>query len=104
MAVEMSYPHLLIGAGEPARLERNPRVRVAQIVMDYNQFHWTAEQFCEQYPHLTPAEVHAALTYYYDHRQQIDDEIQAELKDVEADRARAGRSPLAEKLRARGLL
>jgi len=32
------------------------------------------------YPQLTPAEVHAALAYYYDHR----DAIQQDIRDAEA--------------------
>jgi len=32
---------------------------------------WTVEDFVEQYD-LTPAEVHAGLSYYYDHKDEID--------------------------------
>jgi len=32
----------------------------------------TAEEILEAYPHLTAAQVHAALSYYYDHRAEID--------------------------------
>lgn len=32
----------------------------------------TAEEILEAYPNLTAAQVHAALSYYYDHRAEID--------------------------------
>ena len=32
---------------------------------------WTVEDFIEQYD-LTPAEVHAGLSFYYDHKDEID--------------------------------
>ena len=32
----------------------------------------TAEEILEAYPSLTAAQVHAALSYYYDHRAEID--------------------------------
>jgi uncharacterized protein (DUF433 family) len=36
----------------------------------YNQG-WSVEDFVEQYD-LTPAEIHAGLSYYYDHKDEID--------------------------------
>jgi len=44
---------------------------------------WSAEEIVRQYPHLTAAEVHAALGYYYDHSAEIDAEIAAELRAVD---------------------
>ena len=82
MAVELNYPHIVKSQGDPARLKRNPRVRVTQIVIDYLEHKWSAEEFCKHYPHLIPAEVHAALTYYYDNKEEIDGEIEAELKEL----------------------
>jgi hypothetical protein len=52
------------------------------------------------YPHITLADVHAALACYWDHKDEIDqqmkdaDEFVAELKDSN------GTSPLARKLAA----
>ncbi len=38
-----------------------PRIRVAQIIMDYIFHGMSPEEICRQYPHLKPAEVHAAF-------------------------------------------
>jgi hypothetical protein len=75
----LDYPHIHKAAGEPARLDRFPRVRVAQIVADHLGYGWSAEEIVRQYPHLTPAEIHAALAYYFDHREEIDVELSDEL-------------------------
>lgn len=101
MAESISYPHIEKVPGEPARLQRLPRVRVAQIVMDFLAHAWSAEKICEEYPHLRPAEVHAAMAYYYDHRPEIDAEIAEEMRLVEEAMAQPP-SPLA--LRLRGLV
>lgn len=37
---------------------------------------WSVERICEDYG-LTPAEVHAAWAFYYDHKVEIDDRIDA---------------------------
>ena len=80
MTVQATYPHISSPEGEPARLARRPRIRVAQIAMDYLAHGWSVEEMCRQHPDLTPAEVHAAMTYYWDHRVEIDQEIRDEWK------------------------
>ena len=75
----LDYPHITRAAGDVARLDRLPRIRVAQIAADHIGNGWSAEEIVRQYPHLTAAEVHAALGYYYDHRAEIDAELAAEV-------------------------
>jgi uncharacterized protein (DUF433 family) len=104
MAVALMYPHIVKSEGQPARLERVPRVRVAQIVMDHLAHGWSAEELCRQHPYLKPAEAYAALGYYYDHADEIDAEIRAELEQAEQARATATRSPFYVRMRAKGLL
>ena len=91
-------------AGEPARLSRLPRIRIAQIVMDYLAHGWSPDEMCRHYPHLAPAEAHAAMTYYYDHQAEIDAEIREELDEADRDHQAADNSPLRLRLRAKGLL
>lgn len=79
----MTYPHIVKRSGEPARLERHARTRVAMIVADYLWHGWSAEEIVRQYPYLTLAETHAALTYYFDHREEIEEELVAEYRQVE---------------------
>jgi hypothetical protein len=53
------------------------------IVADHLGYGWSAEEIIRQYPYLTPAEVHAALAYYFDHREEIDGELAAELAELD---------------------
>lgn len=82
MATELTYPHILKESGKPAHLEDHPRTRVAMVVADYLWRGWSAEEIVRQYPYLTLAEVHAALTYFFDHRKEIEDEVVAEYREV----------------------
>ena len=104
MPVMTAYQHIEEVEGEPARLSRLPRVRVAQIVMDAMAHGWTAEQMCGQHPHLTPAEVHSALAYYYDHQEALDEEIRREWGSADADASAAVRSPFFLRMKAEGVL
>jgi len=63
MSLELAYPHVEKLVGRPARLVRVPRVRVAQLVMDYLAHGWSVDEMCRQYPCLSLAEAHAAMTY-----------------------------------------
>ena len=91
MSIDVTYPHIEKPEGQPARLRRTPRVRVAQIVMDYLAHGWSVDEMCRQHPYLSQAEAHAAMTYYFDHKEEVDAEIEAEWR--EAERARAGAMP-----------
>lgn len=104
MATELTYPHVEQPRGAPPHLKRLPRVRVAQIVMDYLAHGWSADEMCRQHRHLTPAEVHAAMTYYFDHQEEMDEEIRNELDEANRMRADAARSPFYTRLRSQGRL
>ena len=58
-------------------------------------------QIAATYPTITLAQVHAALAYYYDHRDEILAAIAEEERFVEELKAKSGPSLLQEKLRQR---
>lgn len=100
----LSYPHIDKQDNQPARLQRFPRVRVAQIVMDYLAYGWSVEEICRQHLYLKPAEAHAAMGYYFDHQEEIDQEITQEWEQVQASITPGTRSPFYTRMKARGLL
>jgi Protein of unknown function (DUF433) len=98
--VAPAYPHIVKENGQPARLESHPRVRVAMIVMDYLAYGWSPDEIRRQHPHLTLAEVHSAMGYYYDHQGEIDTEITTELVEVDGAFQNPKRSAVWVKLKA----
>ncbi len=52
------------------------RVRVADIATYALMHNWSVEKIAEELE-LTPAQIHAALSYYYDHQAEIDAAIKA---------------------------
>ena len=97
------YPHIEELPGQPARLQRLPRVRVAQIVMDYLAHGWSPDEICRQYPHLRSAEAHSAMAFYFDHQAEIDAEIRQEWEAAEQERHDTIRSPFLQRLIAKRL-
>lgn len=53
------------------------RITVENIAIDFNAG-MSPQQIIDERPHLTLAQIYAALTYYYANKKQIDAEIAAE--------------------------
>jgi hypothetical protein len=100
----LSYPHIEKSDNLSARLQRLPRVRIAQIVMDYIAYGWSVEEICRQHLYLTLAEAHAAMGYYFDHQEEIDQEIRQELQQAQENMTQATKSPFYIRMKAKGLL
>jgi hypothetical protein len=104
MTSRVVYPHIKKPEGEPAHLQRLPRVRVAQVAMDYLAYGWSVEEMCRQHPYLRPSEAYAAMGYYFDFQEEIDSEIRSEWKQAQQEKTLTLDSPFAARMRARGLL
>ncbi len=46
-------------------------IKVSQIASESEHLGMTPDEIVEAHPHLTLADVHAALMYYYDHQEAI---------------------------------
>lgn len=79
-------------------------VKVIEVVLDRIAYGWSPEEIHFQHPHLSLAQIHAALSYYYDHQEEMDAEIDRQLQEVEASAAKAGESPVRTRLRTAGKL
>jgi uncharacterized protein (DUF433 family) len=73
------------------------RIRVMDIVALHEQFGQTPDEIVSAYPSLTLADVHAALAYYFDHQQEIQDDL-AEDRQLAEEMARSTPSRLKQKL------
>jgi uncharacterized protein (DUF433 family) len=67
--------------------------KVKEVVLDKMANNSSPEEMHEQYPHLSLAQIHAALSYYYQHQAEVDADIERDYREVEALRAEH-RNPL----------
>jgi len=72
--------------------------------MDYIAYGWSVEEICRQHPYLDLSEAHAAMGYYFDHQEEIDQEIREEWEQVQESQRQSVRSPFYNRMRARGPL
>jgi uncharacterized protein (DUF433 family) len=98
----VSTNHILLDDRGVAWID-DTNVKVIEVVLDKLAHGSTVEEMHLQYPHLSEAQIHAALAYYHDHKAEFDAQIEREGLDVATLRAAAGESPGRAKLRAMGL-
>ncbi|MGO9462652.1 MAG: DUF433 domain-containing protein [Isosphaeraceae bacterium] len=85
MSTVIQYPHLTIDDDGAARIERT-RYKVIHLAGEHYHYGWSAEEMLRQHPDLRPQQVHAALTYFYDHFDRLVAEMRASAEVAEAER------------------
>jgi len=75
MGVHVQYPHLTFDPDGNPRIS-DTRYKLLHLAGEHFHYGWTAEELLRQHPDLKPEEVYAALTYFYDHHDQIVRELE----------------------------
>ena len=76
------------------------KVKVIEVVLDKIAHGSSPEEIHFQYPHLSLAQIHAALAYYYDNQAALDAEIDRRWAEANALAQEISASPLRRKLLA----
>jgi uncharacterized protein (DUF433 family) len=74
------------------------KVKVIEVVIDKIAHGTSPEEMHFQYPHLSLAQIHAALAYYYDHQAVLEAEIRQRWQEADELAKTISNSPLREKL------
>jgi uncharacterized protein (DUF433 family) len=93
----VSYPHIEVRENGKAYIQ-GAGYKVRILVEEYLSG-MRPEDMEREHPRLTLSQIHGALTYYYDHKEEIDNEIE-QLDRLEKELlSRYENSPAAAKLR-----
>ena len=57
------------------------KVKVAEVVLDKMAYGWSPEEIHFQHPNLSLAQIHGALTYYYENQDKVDQQIRRGLEE-----------------------
>jgi uncharacterized protein (DUF433 family) len=74
--------------------------KVCEVVVDELAHGSSPEEIHFQYPHLSLAQIHAALSFYHQHQAEMEGEIQKCWLEVNELAAKESESPLHKRLRA----
>ena len=55
--------------------------KVLEVAMDQAAYGWDAEEIHAAHPHLSVAQIHAALSYYHDHKPELDEQMRHYLEE-----------------------
>ncbi len=92
------YPHLSTGAIDQIVVD-GTRYKVMHLAGEHYAYGWSADELMHQHPDLKPEQVYAALTYFYDHFDEMVGHMQ--LLDQDLERRRKSQSISRAELLAR---
>jgi uncharacterized protein (DUF433 family) len=97
------YEHIIVDAdGIPSIASTT--MKVVELIAAQTAYGWSPEELHFQFPHLTLGQIHSALAYYWDHRNELDRDLARRLAVVEDRQRQAPSTPLHDRLRAQGLI
>ncbi len=76
LAIDLIVSDPKIRGGRP--IIAGTGLRVQDIVAGYIYKQYSVDDLVMHYPHVNHAQIHAALAYYYDHKDEIDAQIEAD--------------------------
>ena len=80
--IQSGYPHIVFkNTGAP--MIEGTRIKVQVIAIDNQYLGLTPKQIQSEYAGLTLGQVYSALAYYWDHKEDIDRQIEDEKRFVE---------------------
>jgi len=79
-------------------------MKVVELVTSHLVYGWSPEELHFQYPHVALSKIYSALAYYWDHKADIDADMQRRLEFAERSCQEADPSPIVAKLQAKRLL
>jgi len=77
------------------------RIKVEHIAICYERLGMSPDEIVISHPTITLAQVHAALAYYFEHKDEIDADVEAGLRFAEEMKAKSPPSRLQQLLEAR---
>jgi uncharacterized protein (DUF433 family) len=77
-------------------------IKVIEVALDHIAYGWSADEIQVQHPHLSLGQIHAALSWYFDHQSEFDVLIEQSLDQANQLAAAAQDSPGRRRLRALG--
>jgi uncharacterized protein (DUF433 family) len=100
---ETRYEHILLDE-EHVPVVAGTNTKVIEIVLDQQSYGWSPEEIKLQHPYLTLGQIHSALAYYWDHQDELDQDIVRRLKQVVDLQNTASLSSLRARLKKQGLI
>jgi len=97
---ETRYEHILLDEAQ-APMIAGTTMKVVELILDHLAYGWSPEELHFQHPYLTMGQVHSALAYYWDHKAELDRDIERRMQVVDQLEKTTPPVPLVERLKAK---
>jgi uncharacterized protein (DUF433 family) len=103
MLAETRYEHVVLNEAH-VPLISGTTMKVVELVLAQTAYGWSAEELHIQFPNLTLGQIYSALAYYWDHREELDNDIEKRIKNVDSIQKSVPDLPLIKRLKDKGLI
>ena len=100
MLTETRYEHIVLNEDRVPMIV-GTTMKVVELILDHLAYGWSPEEIHFQHPYLSMGQVHSALAYYWDHRPELDQDIERRLQLADHIRQTIPVTPLVARLGAR---
>jgi uncharacterized protein (DUF433 family) len=76
------YEHIILNETQVPVIA-GTNVKVVELVLDHLAYGWSPEELHFQHPTLSMGQIHSALAYYWDHKAELDKDIEHRLQVVD---------------------
>jgi uncharacterized protein (DUF433 family) len=94
-----SYEHVVMGEDQVPIIE-GTTTKVVELVMERMAYGWSPEEIHLQHPYLSLGQIYSAMAYYWDHREELDKDIERRFKYADELRERMGQPAFVERIKA----
>ena len=101
MLSETRYEHIILNEAHVLMIA-GTAMKVVELALDHLAYGWSPEELHFQHPDLTLGQIHSALAYYWDHKAELDHDIEQRLQVIDKLQHTMPSTSLAERLKARG--
>lgn len=103
MSIDTDYKNIVkTDAGIP--IIRGTTMKVVELVLNHKAYGWDPEALKENHPYLTMGQIYSALAYYWDHLDEMEQDIQRRLQRIDDLRQVTKPSHMRERVRNAGIL
>jgi uncharacterized protein (DUF433 family) len=102
MPSETRYEHIMLGENRVPTIA-GTTMKVVELILDHLAYGWSPEELHFQHPYLSMGQIYSALAYYWDHKAELDQDLERRLQLIDQLQQTTMPTPLAERLKAKRL-
>ncbi|MDJ0597965.1 MAG: DUF433 domain-containing protein [Crocosphaera sp.] len=103
MTTTTEYKHIILNDDQIPIIE-GTTLKVVEIIMAKTAYAWSPEEIHFQHPYLTMSQIYAALAYYWEHKAELDADIQQRENYAETMQKNTPKTPFIKRLKSQELL